>query len=190
MRYTTILDITELPRLWSNSNACLAYLYMVLRCGYHDDDRDIITCSRHDLCSALGLTEDAARHALVQLEKYGLLAAISRGKAGERNVYRVKKWLSQIKPGKRGVAPPGFDAMAGAREVELKKQAERAKEEEVKRQLLEAFDRLDETQMRTWFDELQRGEKVTHCGIYIPPQQKYIFFMKTYIDNRFKNTET
>lgn len=91
MRYTTIIDITELPELWRNANASRVYMYMTLRSGYHDDDRDMLRMSLRRLAMETGCSVAATRHALRILEKYQLLQ-----KDGEK--WRVRKFVLEQKP--------------------------------------------------------------------------------------------
>lgn len=85
MRYTTIIDIFDTP-VWRSSSARLVYFYMCLKCGYHDDDRDVIHVSLRELSARLGLTLSAVRCALPLLTSQGLIAS-----AGP-SVYKVTKW--------------------------------------------------------------------------------------------------
>lgn len=73
MRYTTIIDVTEIPAVWRSHNVTLVYLYLTLKCGYHDDDRDKICVSTRGLAMYLGMTHAAVRHALAVLESAGLI---------------------------------------------------------------------------------------------------------------------
>lgn len=86
MRYTTIIDIGEFPDLYRNSNIRLVYLHLVLRSGYHDDDRDLIAISSRRLAADVRVSHSACRHALQQLLKAGLLT-----RQGDR--WAVKKWV-------------------------------------------------------------------------------------------------
>lgn len=91
MRYTTIIDITEIPELWRNANASRVYLYMTLRSGYHDDDRDQLRVSLRRLAMETGCSVAATRHALQMLVKYQLLL-----KDGDK--WRVRKFVLEQKP--------------------------------------------------------------------------------------------
>ncbi len=91
MRYTTIIDITEIPELWRNANASRVYLYMALRSGYHDVDRDLLRVSVRRLAMETGCSVAATRHALQMLVKYQLLQ-----KDGEK--WRVRKFILEQKP--------------------------------------------------------------------------------------------
>lgn len=86
MRYTTVIDLTEFPGVYRNRNARLVYLHLVLKSGWHNDDRDLIEISIRSLASGVGLTLSATRHALAQLEKAGL---INR----QGSVWLVRKWI-------------------------------------------------------------------------------------------------
>lgn len=123
MRYTTIIDITENPELWRNANASRVYLYMVLRSGYHDDDRDLLRVSVRRLAMETGCSVAATRHALQMLVKYQLLQ-----KDGEK--WRVRKFVLEQKPTPRtqkNTAPADssasrlIDEQRAADEVYLKK---------------------------------------------------------------------
>lgn len=73
MRYTTIIDIRDLPQIWNNTNITRAYLYLCLSSGYHDTDRDLVHVSVRGLAALTGLSVAASRHALQQLQKAGLI---------------------------------------------------------------------------------------------------------------------
>lgn len=86
MRYTTIIDITEQPEVYRNPAARLLYLHLVLKSGYHDDDRDTIGTSIRRISADTGITVSAARHALRLLEASGLV-----NRKGPR--WSVVKWV-------------------------------------------------------------------------------------------------
>ena len=71
MRYTTIIDIRDFPELYRNQNLRLLYLHLVLKSGYHDDDRDQVHTSIRRLGYETGLTVSAVRHGLAMLKKFG-----------------------------------------------------------------------------------------------------------------------
>lgn len=73
MRYTTIIDISEFPTIYKNANARLVYLHLVLKSGYHDNNRDLVQMSLRRIAAEVGLTLSATRHAISQLEKAQLL---------------------------------------------------------------------------------------------------------------------
>ena len=86
MRYTTIIDITEVPEVYRNHNARLIYLHLVLKSGYRDNDRDMIKISIRNLAMRTGMSVSATRHALTILTRHHLLS-----RAGE--TWLVKKWI-------------------------------------------------------------------------------------------------
>ena len=73
MRYTTIIDISQMGEIYRNQNVRLIYLHLALRSGYHDDDRDLTDISLRRLSMEAGLTVSATRHAIRILTKAGLL---------------------------------------------------------------------------------------------------------------------
>ena len=88
MRYTTVIDISELPEIYRNTTARLIYMHMSLKAGYHDSDRDLVTLSIRRVAAEVGVTVSATRHALHLLERSGL---ISR----EGQLWRIKKWVEE-----------------------------------------------------------------------------------------------
>lgn len=86
MRYTTIIDISEIPEVYRNQNARLIYLHLTLKSGYRDNDRDMIKISIRILAMQSRLSVSATRHALAVLVKYNLIT-----RAGDR--WLVKKWI-------------------------------------------------------------------------------------------------
>jgi len=99
MRYTTLIDITEIPALYRNVNARLLYLHLVLVAGYHDDDRDLADISIRRLASDTGLTVSATRHAIRMLQDAKLLFR-------QDGLWLVKKWLPAQKISGRPKADP------------------------------------------------------------------------------------
>lgn len=90
MRYTTIIDIRDIPAIWNNANCSRVYLYMCLAAGWQDYNRDIVSISIRQLAGSCRITPAAARNALVQLEKAGLI----RKSAG--SIYMVVKWIAEM----------------------------------------------------------------------------------------------
>lgn len=88
MRYTTVIDITEISEVYKNSTARLIYIHMCLKAGYHDADRDLVRLSIRRLSADVGVTVSATRHALRLLERVGLLTR-------EGELWRVKKWVEE-----------------------------------------------------------------------------------------------
>lgn len=94
MRYTTVIDITEIQQIYRSQNCRLLYLHMALKAGYHDDDRDIYDRSIRSLAADVNCTLSATRHALKQLEKAGLIKR-------QDNHWIVKKFVLTEEPTKR-----------------------------------------------------------------------------------------
>lgn len=88
MRYTTVIDISEISEIYKNPTARLLYLHMSLKAGYHDADRDLVRLSIRRLSADVGVTVSATRHALRQLERAGLLTR-------DGDLWRVKKWVEE-----------------------------------------------------------------------------------------------
>lgn len=88
MRYTTVIDISELPEIYRNMSARLIYIHMSLKAGYHDSDRDLVTLSIRRVAAEVGVTVSATRHALHLLERSGLLTR-------EGQNWRIKKWVEE-----------------------------------------------------------------------------------------------
>lgn len=98
MRYTTMIDLSEYPRLYRNQNVRLVYLHLCLISGYHDDDRDQVHSSIRSIAADVGLTVSAVRNALLVLRKAGLLNS-ANGKT------TVRKWVSPVVISKRPKEP-------------------------------------------------------------------------------------
>lgn len=86
MRYTTLIDITQIADVYRNPNARMLYLHLVCIAGYHDDDRDQTRASIRTLAAQTGLSISAVRHALKVLVKAGLAAQ-------KDGVTTVTKWV-------------------------------------------------------------------------------------------------
>lgn len=94
MRYTTIIDVTECPQIYSCMSARLIYLHLVLKAGWGQRNLDYYACSIRSLQGDLGMTFAAVRHGLAVLEKYGM---IRRGPGG----CYVRKYCNPTQPGAR-----------------------------------------------------------------------------------------
>lgn len=146
MRYTTVIDVTEFPAVYRNHNARLVYLHLVLKSGWHNDDRDLIEVSIRSLASGVGLTLSATRHALAQLEKAGLVTR-------QGSVWLVKKWILE-----EPVAPRArtrqqqrqLDVMAERRRVNEQRDHERELEAIERRKNFEA----GKSSFMLWYESL------------------------------------
>lgn len=119
MRYTTIIDISEFPTIYRNVNARLVYLHLVLKSGYHDHDRDLVTMSLRRISAETGLSLSAIRHAIQSLIKANLLT-----RQGE--MWCVKKWIIEQKISTR--------ARTAKQQRQIDIEAERRRENEKREQ--------------------------------------------------------
>lgn len=94
MRYTTLIDISEIPAVYRNPNARLLYLHMALKADYRGESLDLARLSLHQLAAGSGLTVSAVRHGLKILQSVGLIKR-------EGEAWRVTKWLVQEPARKR-----------------------------------------------------------------------------------------
>lgn len=88
MRYTTVIDIRDMPEVYRNPNCRLLYLHLALMAGYHDADRDLVRISIRRLADSSGLTVSATRHAIKLLIEAKLLRV-------KGSVYRVRKYVEE-----------------------------------------------------------------------------------------------
>lgn len=86
MRYTTIIDITDIPQVYHNINATRVYLHLCLTCGFTADDMDTLRISYRQLAAQLNITLSAVRHSLNLLIRYHLITI-------ENNIISVRKYL-------------------------------------------------------------------------------------------------
>ena len=146
MRYTTIIDITEVPAVYRNPHSRLLYIHMALKAGYHDDDRDVLDMSLRNLAAASGMTLSACRHALRILENAQLITR-------HGDVWMVKKWLPaapiSARPKKTA---PDQDA---AREAERKLRERQERKENQERQAREAMAEQGKTPFMAYYEGLQ-----------------------------------
>lgn len=126
MRYTTIIDISEIGDLYRNINCRLLYLHLCLKAGYHDADRDLIDLSIRRLANETGLTVSATRHALSQLQSARLLERL------DGRLWRVKKWLPTETISKRKTTKPEEETRKAD---EARKERQREQEAEKREQL-------------------------------------------------------
>lgn len=148
MRYTTIIDITDQPRLYANKHARLVYLHLVLKAGYHDNDRDLAVISIRRLAQDTGLSMSATRHAL------GLLTAAQLIRR-QGPAWIVRKWILEQPITSR----PKSTAAARAKEI-AKEQENRQREREQKQEA-EARQRQElaaegKTQFMLYYEDLMK----------------------------------
>lgn len=170
MRYTTIIDITEVPGIYRNKNARLVYLHLALRSGYHDNDRDLIDISIRNLSMAVGLSVSATRHALACLEREKLIS-----RDGAR--WRILKWVVAELPTPRR-QPKNAKAAAEANDLGAKfdKQVE-----DYRQKVYNAVRLCSRNQLEEWLKELEEGRSKQHYGATIAPNQDNIKWMRNVI---------
>lgn len=145
MRYTTVIDVTEIDDVWQNPNITRLYFFMALKCGYHDDDRDILRISLRNLAAQASLTLSATRHALKVLENAKLVTH-------EKEAWRVTKFVLEKKPMSRTqktTAP-----MSASEEAAEKARAADMKKEEELRMKREFLHNASAAEIQTIIDKL------------------------------------
>lgn len=131
MRYTTIIDITEYPTIRRSRNAIYLYLYMALRAGWHDADRDLLDESIRSLAYRTGLTLSATRHALDLLTRAGLISRTG-------TIWKVTKWVPE--------QPVTSRPKTARQQAQIEAEAARRRERE-QREREEAIERQRRQQM-------------------------------------------
>lgn len=145
MRYTTIIDISEIPSVYRNVNARLLYVHMALKAGYHDDDRDVLDTSIRILSAQTGLTISAVRHALHVLEGVRLIKR-------EGSAWIVKKWLPMQTTSPR---PKATQKQLDAAQDEAKIRARQERKEELERLRREEVKATGKTEFMLYYEGLQ-----------------------------------
>lgn len=142
MRYTTIIDIREIPAVWSCKSARDLYVYLCLTSGYHDDDRDIIVDSLRGIAAKSGLSLSAVRHAVQVLTTAKLLRR-------EADIWVVTKWI----PTRKISARPSTDAAANEQRAERERQRlKEERKEQRERQNLEAIRAQGKTSFMLYYE--------------------------------------
>lgn len=145
MRYTTIIDISEVPSVYRNNNARLLYIHMALKAGYHDDDRDVLETSIRILAAQTGLTISAVRHALHVLEAVQLIKR-------EGSAWIIKKWLPMQTTSPR---PKVSQKQLDAAQDEAKLRARQERKEELERLRREEVKAAGKTEFMIYFEGLE-----------------------------------
>ena len=122
MRYTTIIDISQVPAIYKSENLRLVYLHLCLTCGYHDDDKGLLRQSLRQMASEVGCTMSALRHALKQLEKWQLVKRY-RGKLYVRNWCEERPITTPAKRARKAKAEQAEDTARQIREEQERKRA-------------------------------------------------------------------
>ena len=178
MRYTTVIDITDLPHIYRNIHARLVYIHMALRAGYHDDDRDVCRLSIRNLAADVGITLSATRNALLQLEKSGL---ISRGS----DCWIVKKWVATETPTPRTQASAAKKA-SGLSDAMRKLDQE---QEERSRQITEWIRTSTITDISELVEKLESGKMARINGQRVYPSGRAIEWFRNQLNQKRKEHE-
>lgn len=152
MRYTTIIDITELPQVYTSESARLVYLHMVLRSGYHDYDRDMAAVSLRQLSMETGVSLSAVRFALKKLEKWHLVRR-------EGAAWRVTKFITEQPISKRAKTQRHQQQQDQAREREAA-QEQRERQRELEREREARLKAEGKDSFMVWYEqqmELAKG---------------------------------
>lgn len=179
MRYTTLIDIRELP-LYRNASVRQLYLHMVLAAGYHESDMDQVAISLRGLSTQTGLTLSATRYALAVLVKAGLV----RRQNGQLHV--VKYILPQDIP-KRARTKKDQLLQQQARHHELQEQEK--KRAEIERQdkiILEDFSVAD---LEEWLQDTMSkrpGATSYHKGCRCTNNESGIKYIQRWIEYKKK----
>lgn len=178
MRYTTVIDISEIPAVYRSTNARLLYLHMALKAGYHDDDRDLLDASIRQLARDTGLTVSATRCALANL-----LTAKLIERQGTR--WKVTKWLIQEMP------TPRPKTVKQQRDQIQEATVRRVEQEEVQQQIdkyrqevYTAIRSCTREELLEWLDELKAGKFLYHHGARIRPYQANIEWLTNIINQQ------
>lgn len=179
MRYTTIIDISEMSEVYRNLNTRAVYLHLVLKSGYHDDDRDKIRISIRRLAAESGLTVSAVRNALQQLEKASMIERTSDGTTS------VRKWILETKPMPRTKATT---TVSGTDYDKRMDEYERERKERLNR-LLQVLDNMSLDDVRQWQKELSEGVSKRHHGQQINANQDNVKWLQKWIDKKLKESK-
>lgn len=144
MRYTTIIDISASRPLYRNHNVRLVYLHMCLRCGYHDNDRDMLRMSIRAIAADTGLSVSATRHALTLLLRARLIERIG-------DVWRVYKWISEQTITARPATKKQQQQQI-ARAIEQQQQREREARESDEKKQREAMEKIGKTSYMIYYE--------------------------------------
>lgn len=69
-----MLDIREIPEVYSNRNTRLLYIHLCLACGFGDKNRGRLITTYTRLSVEVGLSKSAVRWSLSRLSKYTLVS--------------------------------------------------------------------------------------------------------------------
>lgn len=144
MRYTTLIDLRDIPEVYRNQNVRLLYLHLVLIAGYHDDDRDVVRVSLRNLAAQTGLTLSATRHAVAVLIKWRLLLH-------RKSYFKVVKFIEEKEITPRAKTRKQQQQQQ-ARQQQRQDQAEQETKESQDREKINSIYEQNKTPFMVWYE--------------------------------------
>lgn len=145
MRYTTIIDVREIPEVYRNPNVRILYLHLVLLAGYHDNDRDIVRVSLRNLAAQTGLTLSATRHAIQLLIKWRLLLH-------RKSYFKVVKYVEESPISGRARTKKAQEAKNRANQEQAEQVAYEEREDQDKIKIQAIYDQ-GKTPFMEWYEK-------------------------------------
>lgn len=176
MRYTTVIDISEIPEVYRCLNCRLLYIHMSLKCGYHDADRDLIRVSVRNLAYRVGLTVSATRHALRILERSKLLTR-------EGDSWRVTKWVEPAEIHRR---PTKAQAKTAGDVDRMIREAEQSAAD-YRRRVGQVLRTMPLDELKEWLKELQDGVSRYHQRVHLTASKDNVKWVSECLEYRIKN---
>lgn len=171
MRYTTVIDISEMQDIYRNHNCRLVYLHLALKSGYHDDDRDRIKTSIRILAGTVGISVSAVRHALAQLEKAQLVK-----RDGDYLV--VKKWIIDAAPTPRNIiAKAKKSGVPNTMYDDFQKQIQ-----EFQQRVYEAVRDMSKSELQEKLSELMEGRSTRLRRVTLKSTEQNIRWLNSVIE--------
>lgn len=125
----------------------MLYMYMALKAGWHDADRDLLDESIRQLAYHSGLTVSATRHALGQLIKAGLITRTG-------TVWKVTKWVPE-QPVSPRAKTARQQAAIEAEAARRREREQREREEAIERQRRQQMAASGTTDYQRYLDNLR-----------------------------------
>lgn len=168
MRYTPIIDISENKTLYQNINVRLVYLHLVLKSGYHDYNRDMISISLRELSNEVGITLGAVRHALEILTKSKMIYK-------KDNVFHVRKWIVEQKITSRATSKRQEQAIQNQKQRE-KENKEREIEYQERQKRVDDLRKQGKTEYMVYYESMmKKAEKGDLDALKIVERNKSIY---------------
>lgn len=145
MRYTTLVDLRDIPEVYRNQNVRLLYLHLVLIAGYHDDDRDIVRVSLRALAAQTGLTLSATRHAVAVLIKWRLLQH-------RKSYFKVVKFIEEKEITPRAKTRKQQQQQQARQQQRQDQTEQESKESQDREELASIYDK-NKTPFMVWYEE-------------------------------------